>query len=294
MSFASGKLAALAVIVLLPVFSATAAPAEEAAQFLGGTLAGNVTIATDYGGRGYTQTEQGFAMQGGIDWSHASGFYVGTWASNLRWAGDIEIDLYAGYASEVAGISYDIGLVYYFYPDEVRSPKTDKDRDGDGVDRLVLIVVDGKERVDTEAFPEADYWEASLKLRRPLGPVELGLGITYSPDYWGEEGFGAGSAVLVNGDVTLPTLDVGSISLTPYASVLITSNERDNFFARGEDGYLSWNIGVNIGLAPALTLGLRYNATDIDKEDALASNWTPTIAEGLEDGRFVTSLTYAF
>lgn len=289
MSFASGKLAALAVIVLLPVFSATAAPAEEAAQFLGGTLAGNVTIATDYGGRGYTQTEQGFAMQGGIDWKHASGFYVGTWASNLRWAGDIEIDLYAGYASEVAGISYDIGLVYYFYPDEVERCTSTVARgvtpDDDEVVRMC------------EAFPEADYWEASLELRRPLGPVELGLGITYSPDYWGqapEQGVGAGATVLVNGDVTLPTLDFGALSFTPYASVLITSCEEDNFFARGEDGYLSWNVGVNIGLAPALTLGLRYNATDIDKEDALASNWTPTIAEGLEDGRFITSLTYAF
>lgn len=297
MSFASGKLAAFAIVVLMPALPAplSAETVEPPApQFLGGTLSGNVTLATDYGGRGYTQTEKGFAMQGGIDWSHASGFYVGTWASNLRWAGDIEVDLYAGYASETAGVSWDIGLVYYFYPDEARSPKTDKDRDGDGIDRLVLIVVDGKERVVTEEFPEADYWEASLGLGRSLGPLDLGLGLTYSPDYWGEEGFGAGSAVLVNGDVTLPPLTVGSVALTPYASVLITRNERDGFFARGEDGYLSWNIGVKAGLAEGLTLGLRYNATDLDAEDARASGWTETIAEGLEDGRFITSLTYAF
>lgn len=274
----SGKLLALAVIVLLPALPASAA-AETAVRVLGGELSGNVTFATDYSFRGYTQTDEGAALQGGLDWAHDSGFYVGAWASNLRWAGDIEIDLYAGYASEVGGISYDIGLVYFLYPNECGSPE--------------IVTENGEDQVDEcPESPEADYWEAVLNLDYSLGPIELGAGIIYSPDYWGEEGYGAGDAVLVTGTASLPTLNLGVFSLTPNANIVFTKGDVEDYFAKGEDAYMYWDVGVNVGLTDGLELDLRYGVTDLDK-DAAREDWADA-AEGLDKGLFIAGLTYSF
>jgi hypothetical protein len=40
-------------------------------------------LVSDYIFRGISQTQRQPAIQGGFDYSHASGFYVGTWASNV-------------------------------------------------------------------------------------------------------------------------------------------------------------------------------------------------------------------
>lgn len=98
----------------------------------------NLTLTTDYVFRGVSQTQGGPAIQGGFDYSHKSGFYVGTWASNVSWvsvvdaAGDpfkennsMEIDLYAGYKGAVGDFGYDVGLITYYYPgDKVPGVKT--------------------------------------------------------------------------------------------------------------------------------------------------------------------------
>ena len=85
------------------------------------TFSGNVTIASDYRFRGISQTENNFALQGGFDLSHDSGFYIGTWASNLAGWGtfggaNTELDLYGGYATEVSGVSLDGGIIWYVFP----------------------------------------------------------------------------------------------------------------------------------------------------------------------------------
>ena len=87
-------------------------------------ISANVTLATDYAFRGVSQTDNQFAIQGGFDWSHSSGIYLGTWASNVdsQFFGgatdpQIELDLYGGYANEFSnGLGYDIGYLRYQYP----------------------------------------------------------------------------------------------------------------------------------------------------------------------------------
>lgn len=88
-------------------------------------ISANVTLASDYAFRGVSQTDNQVAIQGGFDWAHESGFYTGTWASNVDsnfFSGtstdpQIEHDIYVGYASEFAnGIGYDVGFLYYSYP----------------------------------------------------------------------------------------------------------------------------------------------------------------------------------
>lgn len=84
-------------------------------------VTGTVSLVSDYDFRGISLSATDPALQGSIDWAGESGFYLGAWASNIDYGddvdGDVEIDLYAGFAGETeAGLGWDVGLVYYTYP----------------------------------------------------------------------------------------------------------------------------------------------------------------------------------
>ena len=81
----------------------------------------NIGATNNYIWRGVSQTSNGAAVSGGLDYAHDSGFYAGTWASNIDWTGGTagsgaEVDFYGGFASEVSGLGYDVGAIYYYYP----------------------------------------------------------------------------------------------------------------------------------------------------------------------------------
>jgi len=82
-------------------------------------ITGNVAAVSDYNWRGITQSSGDPAIQGGLDWSHESGFYLGTWGSNVDFGncGDenVEVDLYGGFRGGET-VTYDVGLIYYWYP----------------------------------------------------------------------------------------------------------------------------------------------------------------------------------
>lgn len=101
------------------VFAASSAMAWESADGAWSTSA-NVALSSEYVFRGITQTGSDPAISGGFDVAHSSGAYAGLWASNVDFGDDasIEIDYYAGFASDIAdtGLSYDLGAIYYDYP----------------------------------------------------------------------------------------------------------------------------------------------------------------------------------
>lgn len=92
------------------------------------TLTGNVGVYSQYIFRGLTQTNKDPALQGGFDYSHSSGFYAGTWMSNISWLTDspaatgyssssLEMDFYGGYKGTITGdLGFDIGILQYYYP----------------------------------------------------------------------------------------------------------------------------------------------------------------------------------
>ena len=86
-----------------------------------GELSANVAATSNYLWRGLEQTNGKAAISGGIDYADDSGFYLGTWASNADWADGMtyELDFYGGFGGSISeNISYDIGFIYYAYPDE--------------------------------------------------------------------------------------------------------------------------------------------------------------------------------
>ena len=80
----------------------------------------NIGATSNYVWRGVSQTGNDAAISGGLDFGHESGFYAGTWASNVDFGGDkgAEVDLYAGFGNEIgtSGVGYDVGAIYYYYP----------------------------------------------------------------------------------------------------------------------------------------------------------------------------------
>jgi uncharacterized protein (TIGR02001 family) len=85
-------------------------------------VTGNLSLTSDYRFRGISQSQNAPAVQGGIDYTHSSGLYIGNWNSSVssqvytNGAG-VESDLYAGWKKDVyKGITIDVGSYNYFYP----------------------------------------------------------------------------------------------------------------------------------------------------------------------------------
>ncbi|MEN9712868.1 MAG: hypothetical protein RLY90_1129 [Pseudomonadota bacterium] len=90
------------------------------------SLSYNVGVVSQYRYRGLAQSRGMPALQGGADFAAANGFYVGTWASTIKWIqdssnstatvkGPVELDIYGGYKFEAAGVAYDVGVLQYEY-----------------------------------------------------------------------------------------------------------------------------------------------------------------------------------
>jgi uncharacterized protein (TIGR02001 family) len=101
--------------------SSIASAQQAAAPTSPPAVTGNITLATEYRFRGIDQTYGKPAIQGGFDYSHASGAYLGNWNSNVSQGagypgGNIEMDFYGGYKRAFGDFGADIGFIYYAYP----------------------------------------------------------------------------------------------------------------------------------------------------------------------------------
>ncbi|WP_018413147.1 TorF family putative porin [Methyloversatilis thermotolerans] len=110
----AGFCALLATLLALPL----AAQAEEAAPAY--TLTTNIGVFSQYIFRGISYTQEKPAVQGGIDFAHSSGAYLGIWGTNVddaalpNAAG--EIDVYGGFAKTVDDWTFDVGFLQFIFP----------------------------------------------------------------------------------------------------------------------------------------------------------------------------------
>ena len=119
-SFTLSKLAMVAAVVFVSGNALAAAEPDY-------TLSYNAGLVTDYRYRGISQTREKAALQGGVDFAHKSGFYLGAWGSTIKWIkdnstaanpvkGPVELDLYGGYKGEIVkDVAYDVGYLRYQY-----------------------------------------------------------------------------------------------------------------------------------------------------------------------------------
>jgi uncharacterized protein (TIGR02001 family) len=156
----------------LCALTAAAACADDTASESPHQFSANVLIATEYLYRGISQSNEDPALQGGFDYAHeTTGFYVGFWASSIEFnaatsnTSSIETNFYGGFAGEFPiGVSWDIGGLYYYYPD------TDEDV---GADFNFVEV----------------YGNLGYTFKTTLDPT-VDVGFAYSPDFFGEDGDG--------------------------------------------------------------------------------------------------------
>ncbi|UXH78783.1 TorF family putative porin [Roseateles amylovorans] len=114
------------IAVLAAALAASALPAfAQAAD----PLSFNLSVTSDYRYRGISQSRLKPALQGGVDYAHSSGFYIGAWASTIKWISDaggdadVEIDTYLGYKTALGGgFTGDIGFLRYNYPGNDLNP----------------------------------------------------------------------------------------------------------------------------------------------------------------------------
>ena len=92
-------------------------------------LSFNISLTSDYRYRGISQTRLKPALQGGADYALPGGFYIGTWASTIKWIKDfggdanVEIDVYGGYKGEIQkDLGFDLGVLTYQYPSNKLNP----------------------------------------------------------------------------------------------------------------------------------------------------------------------------
>ena len=146
-----------------------------------GSFSGTVTLTSDYVYRGFTQTDGAPMIQGSFDYANDS-FYAGTWASGVDF-GDgtsTEIDLYAGWTPSAGAFDFDIGAIYYWYPDAPDNP-------------------------------EQNFFEVYAGTSTTLGDtVEVGASVAYSPDFYLE----VGDAFYYSGSVGVPLGEVFGIDAT--------------------------------------------------------------------------------
>ncbi len=91
------------------------------------TVTSNVGYTSDYVFNGISQNFRTPALQGGFDYVHASGLYLGVWSSNISGNqytnASMETDVYGGYNGKVTDdLGYNIGLMEVFYPGGKTNP----------------------------------------------------------------------------------------------------------------------------------------------------------------------------
>lgn len=192
------------------------------------TVSGGATLVTDYRFRGVSFTDEDPAIQGTINISHSSGFYIGTWASSLEDSpvfGHTEIDFYAGYATEIAsGTTLDVGLLYYYYPN------------------------------GQNLAGNSDYFEPYASISTTLGPASVKVGAAYA---WSQSALGNDDNIYLYTDIGI------GIPETPFT---LTGHVGFSDGSLGFGGsYWDWSLGADWELGSGLTLGVRYVDTDLNR-----------------------------
>jgi uncharacterized protein (TIGR02001 family) len=248
---------------------------------------GAATVASDYRFRGVSQSDKQMAVQGGITIAHDSGFYIGTWASNLAGWGtfggaNMELDLIGGYKAKLAdNATLDVGLTWYMYPG--------------GADKT-------------------DFAEPYVKLTGTAGPATLTAGAAYAPKQqalgrWYATGADAAAGVYTNPGAKDDNLYLWGDSALAVVGTPITAKAHIGH-SWGQDGlgpnatavaptgeYWDWSLGADV-TRRNLTLNASYIATDISNREARYLR--PSFSKG-QDGTgniagstVVASLTAAF
>ena len=200
-------------------------------------LTANISLTTNYKFRGQDQDQIGRndtyktrgikpAIQGGFDYAHESGFYVGNWNSSVNWlkGNSIESDIYGGYKFKAGPIDWDVGVLTYIYP--------------------------GNSLGNTTEIYGAGTWTSEA-----IGAFTLKYSHTVSKDYFGYAGTKNGSGLKGRGTGYLNFAYAKEIvpKVTLKASVGYTRMSSD-IRSLGYKSYVDYSVGGTYDFGGGLTL----------------------------------------
>ena len=201
------------------------APAEEPKRRCSFSM--NIGGTSDYVFRGISQTLEDPAAQGGVD-ATCGMFYAGVWASTVDFgkgpgSADIEVDLYAGIKPTWGPVTFDLGVIYYSYPN-AKDPGA-----------------------------ELDYVELKMGASTTIQKFSFGGTVFYSPEYTGK----TGKAWILEGTAGYELAAFHGITPTIGGAVGTVLFDQAN-----QTDYAYWNLGVAFAI-DKLTIDLRYWDTDL-------------------------------
>jgi uncharacterized protein (TIGR02001 family) len=240
----------------LPLASTIARAADEPPEH---SFTGKVALYSEYEYRGISQTSEKPALQLNLDYAHKSGFYIGTFVSNIKWLKDaaeaggfssnanIEWDIYGGYKFPVgADVTMDVGYLRYEYPSSSEfNPKPNTD----------------------EVYIGASWGPATLKYSYSINDT-FGVANSKGSDY---------IELAVN--YPLPQLEKLTIN-----GILGHQDFRHN----SQLSYTVWKLGATWDFGSGFTAGGYYKGTDAEN-----ANYTFKGKDWSTD-RFVAFVAYSF
>jgi uncharacterized protein (TIGR02001 family) len=254
--------AILGALAISNVARAEDAPAEPASPH---SFSYNVGLYSEYMFRGLAQTGEEMALQGGVDYAHESGFYLGAWASNISWLEDdnayenssLELDIYGGFASTIGdtGIGYDVGLLQYIYP-------------GDNL---------------AGGLKNADTTELYGSLSYSIVTAKVSYGLT---DIFGVDNSDGSYYYELNADYP-----IGETGLTVSAHVGRQEFAGD---ANKKLHYTDWKIGLAKAWDNGVEVGGFYSDTNSSKGDNSAAGYVDASGTYLGDSTFVVYASKSF
>jgi uncharacterized protein (TIGR02001 family) len=203
------------------------------------TVSGYVQGVSDYRFRGLSLSAGDPALQGSINVNHASGFYVGTWASSLAQDpadiyGNLEVDVYGGWTGEVTpGLTVDVGLTYYVYP--------------------------------SGSVGKANVFEPYASLSTTIGPVSAKAGIAYA---WGQDSLIDQNTGLPGGDNVYVYTDLGfgvpnvPLSFAAHLGYADGAQSPNFLTGRSSDGGFDYSVGATFNVTDNLSVGASYVGVD--------------------------------
>ena len=233
------------------------------------TFTSNISLVSDYLYRGISQSGAGAAIQGGFDFSHSSGIYLGAWGSSISWLGDagiaasagvanagLELDTYGGYKGAAGDVSYDVGFLRYNYPGTYAAGITKADTN--------------------ELYGALTYSIVTAKLSYSLGDL---FGVS-----------NAKGSTYLDVSASYPIADTGITAGAHYGKQAYKGSTADGLAAAGADPtYTDYKLSVTKDFS-GYVVGATYSSTNTSS----SSFYTNLQGKKLGKGTLVLSLSRTF
>lgn len=206
---------------LLPCFASADEPTSAF------STSGSVAMTSNYLYRGVTQSD-GPAVQGVFTLNHESGFYFSAWGSSINFANNLELDPSVGFSSKVGDVTYDVGALYYGYPNS--------------------------------SAANGGIQEDFLEFYGSVSMAGAKFGVAYSPDFYNE----TGKAVYLNASYGKEFYGVGLSAYVGYS--ILEDGAAGKSWVAPEDNFVDYKLAVSKELL-GIGAELAYVGTNLSGND---------------------------